>query len=258
MLAWGLIVVGCGGLSAEDAKKSTAQYELAVGLQQEGNMPGAFQALARSLEHDPNNAKAYLLLGTLYLLVRDDAPAEYDRKAEQAFREVIRIQQTEYRYRENLAADAYNKLGVLYIHQGRHGDAVRELKVAVGDIYNRKAYLAWGNLGWVYYKDAKYDKAVEALTRSVELERRFCVGYYRLGEVYQAMRAFEKSEKALTQALEADPRCEALQVAWRLRGEVRANLGAREEAIGDFERCVELNPESEAGQACSRLLEASN
>jgi tetratricopeptide (TPR) repeat protein len=254
-----LFVAGCGAsISEEDASKSQSQYELAVGLNDEGNLPAAFQALARAIEINPYNAKAHLFLGTLYLLIREEDPEQYDPKAEQSFRKVIEIQAGDYAFRENLAAEAHNKLGVLYIHTGRYSDAVRELKIAVGDLFNRRAYLAWGNLGWVYSKMDKPEKAIQALRRAIELQPRFCVGYYRLGEVYASRRDFEKAETVLTKALEAHERCETFQQAWKLRGEVRAKLGEREDAISDLERCVELSPDSESGQECSRLLESAN
>ncbi|MBN1655105.1 MAG: tetratricopeptide repeat protein [Deltaproteobacteria bacterium] len=248
---------GCGAAD-ENVKKSMTQYELAVGLHQEGNVPGAFQALTSAVELDPYNAKAHLFLGTLYLFSRKNNQIEYDRKAEECFRTVLKIQSGDYASPENLSADAHNKLGVLYIHQKRYQDSIKELKVAVSDLYNRKAYLAWGNLGWAYLEIEKYDQAIHALLRSIDLEHRFCVGYFRLGQVYSSMRDFEKAEKAFTKAIEADERCKSFQDAWRLRGEVRAKLGEREDAIADFERCVELDQDSETGDACSRLLSSTH
>ena len=54
-------------------------------------MPGAFQSLAQALEINPHNAKAYLFLGTLYLLIREEDTERYDPKAESSFRKVIEI-----------------------------------------------------------------------------------------------------------------------------------------------------------------------
>ena len=71
------------------------------------------------------------------------------------------------------------------------------------------------------------------------------------------MKAHEDAERALTSAIEADARCASFQDAWHLRGETRMKLGGREDARADFERCVELAPQSEAGKACARYLEAT-
>ncbi len=259
VLVAGLLGLACGGdISSEQARRSMTQYELAVGLNQEGNTPGAFRALANAVELDPRNARAHLLLGTLFLINREDDTADYDRKAERSFQEVLKIQAGEHAVAENLAADAHNKLGVLYIHEGRFSEAVRELETAVGDLFNRKAYMAWGNLGWAYSEMGKHKQALRALLQAIKLQPRFCVGYFRLGEVHAEMRDFEKAEKALTQAIEAHQGCSAFQEAWHLRGQVRAKLGERQDAIADLERCVELAPDSDAGQACARLLEKTH
>ncbi len=250
----------CGGRGAspEDADRSMKQYELAIGLQGEGNAPGAFQALFKALELDPENAKAHLLLGSMFLVSRDDNPATYDVKAEHHFREALRIQASDEALPEpNIRPGAHNALGVLFIHQKRYKDAVVELEQAVSDLLNRDAYLAWGNLGWAHLEVKNYPKAIDALSRAVRLQPRFCVGYYRLGDAQLKSEQAEKAEQALTRAIEADDRCKGFQDAWHLRGEARMKLGLREDARADFERCVELDANTDAGRSCSRYLEAT-
>jgi tetratricopeptide (TPR) repeat protein len=156
-----------------------------------------------------------------------------------------------------LVADARNGLGVLYVHQRRYQEAAKELELAVADLFNRDAYMAWGNLGWAYLEMKNYPKAIDALVRSVRLRPNFCVGYFRLGMAYLGTHEFDKAEQALTQAIEADKRCSTFQDAFQRRGEARMNLGMRDDSRSDFERCVELDAHTEAGQACSRYLEAT-
>ena len=72
------------------------------------------------------------------------------------------------------------------------------------------------------------------------------------------LQQLKDAERALVGALEADPSCSKtveLQGAWRLRGEVRARLGHRRDAVADLERCVELDPYSNDGRMCQTLLE---
>lgn len=233
------------------------QYELASGLQAEGNLPGAFKTLYTALELDEHNAKAHLLLANLFLLNREDNPVKYDKETEAHFKQVVVLQAGEYRVSEDLAADAHNGLGVLYMHQGKHKEAIAEFEIAVGDLFNRDAYMAWGNLGWAYLDLQNYPKAVDALARAVKLRRDFCVGHYRLAQAYLATKEYEKAEQAATNAIEADRRCDSFQDAWNLRGEARMNLGNREDAHADFERCVELQPKSDAGKTCARYLDAT-
>ncbi|HEX2678108.1 MAG TPA: tetratricopeptide repeat protein, partial [Polyangiales bacterium] len=181
----------------------------------------------------------------------------HDKEAEAHFRKVIEIQNGEHKVAEDLSADAHNGLGVLFIHQGRPQAALEDLNAACGDLFNRDAYMAWGNLGWAYLEMQNYPKAIDALARAVRLRRDFCVGHYRLGKAYVATKDFAKADQAATAAIESDPRCGTFQDAWLLRGEARMNLGNRDDARADFERCVELQPKSDAGSACSRYLEAT-
>jgi Tfp pilus assembly protein PilF len=253
--------VACGASSAshEDSERSMRQYELAVGLRGEGNVPGALQTLYKALEVDPDNARAHLLLANMFLLDRQDNLPLYDQKSEHHFREVLRIQDSDdvKKPEQTLKAEAQNGLGVLRIHQGRYQEAAAELLKAVEDIFNRDAYMAWGNLGWAYFHLGKYEKAADSLVRSVKLHPRFCVGYFRLGSTYLKMRQFEKAEQALTSAVSVDERCAAFQDAFHLRGEARMNLGTREDARADFERCVEIEANNDTGKSCSRYLEAT-
>ncbi|MCG8553786.1 MAG: tetratricopeptide repeat protein [Proteobacteria bacterium] len=234
------------------------QYELAVGLREEGNVADAYRALHRALELDPNNAYAHLLIAKMFLLSRAESTAENDKKAEEHYLRVVRLGTEPERPRHDLVVEAQNDLGVLYIHRERYADAIRQLSAAANNLFNRHAHFAWGNLGWAYYLAADYDSALTALSRAVKLHRHFCVGYFRLGKTYVAKGDHQRAEEAFTHALQADERCRHFQEAWHLRGESRAHLKHRKDAIGDFERCVELGAYTAAGQACSRYLEASH
>lgn len=254
-----ILLAGCAsGSTSSDQERSLKQYELAVGLQAEGNQVGAFKTLYEALELDPGNVKAHQLLASLYLLYRDDDPTRHDLEAEKHFRRVIQIEEDADEPNKTLLADAYNGLGVLRIHQGAGEDAVELLTKAVEvDPFNPGAYMAYGNLGWAYQEVGNLEEAQKALSRAVKLNPGFCVGHYRLGATYMSQKSFEEAEQALTRAIEAHDSCEAFQDAWHLRGEARMNLGHREDARGDFERCVELSPKTPAGESCRRYLEAT-
>ena len=238
------------GPSRDQVMRSEREYDLGVGLWQEKNFAGAFQHLFAAIELDSDNAEAHLLLGNLFLFRRD-----WDR-AEHHLSEALRANRVLGNGgRASLNAEAQNSLGVLYLHREKADRAVQVLTDATKDLLNRTPHLAWGNLGWAYYRQGKHSKAAEALTQAVNLQDKFCLGYFRLGRVKLAQGKVEDADGALTRALEVDDdACQALQDAWKLRGEVRARLGKRDDALLDFERCVELGPESEVGKGCQGLL----
>lgn len=256
-------VSACGGPSEDDLRRSEAEYDLGRGLWEEQNVAGAFQHLQESVRLDADNADAHLLLGNLFLFRQDFAPAE------RHFREALRANAALGRSgRPALNAEANNSLGVLYIHWSRYDEAVRVLREATGDLMNHRPYFAWGNLGWAYYEQQDYAQALPALEQSVQLNPGFCNGWFRIAQVHFAQgrdaqadagrESFERAEDALTSALEIeDESCQRLQDAWRLRGETRARLGRRDDAVADFERCIELASDTEAGRTCAAMLEST-
>lgn len=257
----------CGGPSEDDVRRSVAEYDLGAGLLQEQNIAGAFQHLQEAVRLDPDHADAHLLLGNLFLFRQDFERSEHH------FQEALRANEALGRAgRPALNAEANNSLGVLYVHWQRYDDAVRVLREATGDLMNHRPYFAWGNLGWAYYEQQDYAQALPALQQSVQLNPTFCNGWFRIGQVHFAegraaatggaddtgRESFERAEDALTRALEVEEEsCQRLQDAWRLRGETRARLGRRDDAVADFERCVELESDTEAGRACAAMLEST-
>jgi len=246
------LAAGCGGgPTREQVVRSQREYDLGVGLWQERNVAGAFEHLLEAIALDPSNAEAHLMLGKLFMIHRHD----YER-AEHHFQEALRAHE-EVQARAGLPADARNSLGVLYIHWERYPQAVEVLRAAASDLMNREPAVAWSNLGWAYLELGEHVEAVRVLDQAVQLSPDLCLAWYRIGQARSGTGEPEEAERALTRALEVeDETCQRLQAAWRLRGEVRARLGHRDEAIGDLERCVELSAENEDGRACARLLEA--
>lgn len=251
---WLFLLAACGGtVSAENAHRAQKEYELSVGLLGEQNVPAAFEHLFKAKQLDPYNPEPHQLLGNLYLL-RGDL-----QKAESELRESKALAEKNPAYGPPFVAEVENSLGVVLVHQRRYDEAIALLRETASNLLNRTPHLAWGNLGWAYYEKGQYTDAVAALTQAVRQQSRFCLGYYRLGQTYLALRDFERAEDALTHCLEVtDEGCQNLQDAWHLRGQARARLGRREDAIGDFERCVELSAGNPTGRACQSYLEATH
>ncbi len=240
------------GPSSEDILRSRRELELAAALQQENNIPGAIGHLRTALELDAENAEAHLLLALIHFVNRNNPPL-----AEEHARRGVEILVEQERHGSTLA-EARNILGTILIARGKYEEAVAILERSAMDDMNTSPHLAWGNLGLAYLEAGRPADAVEPLETAVRAQPRFCVGYHRLGRAYYELDELERAEAALVQAIEADESCAdnpLLQNAWRLRGEVRARLGHRDEALADLERCVALNPRTEDGAACQRLLD---
>lgn len=252
-----LLVFGFGcvpGPSGEDLVRSQREFQLAAAMHQEQNIPGAIQHLRQSLELDSENPEAHLLMSLIQYHRHDLELAE--QHARQG-RDLLVEQQRE----GATLAEARNVLGVILTERGQYPEAIENFEASARDAMNTQPHLAWGNLGWAYLEQGQPQAAIEPLLTAVRHQPLFCTGFHRLGTAYFELEQFEAAEEALVHALEADASCGedgVHQGAWRLRGEVRARLGHRDDAIHDLERCVALGPRSADGQACQRLLDAAS
>jgi len=257
---WGFIwlaclALGCVTTSAAgtpDGERSYREFQLAASLRDEGQTASAIEHLRKALELDPENAEAHLLLGFIQMERRTYQNAEPHL--------ATAIKLLEKQSAGSTLAEARNIYGLCLIELERYDDAVVVLRESASDELNAAPHLAWGNLGLAQFHLAEYQETVTSTMEAVRIQPRFCVGYYTMARAFWHLQQLKDAERALVGALEADPSCSnsvELQGAWRLRGEVRARLGHRRDAVADLERCVELDPYSNDGRMCQTLLEDS-
>ncbi len=253
-LAW--LAVGCATTSeavTPDGERSYREFQLAASLRDEGQVAAAIEHLRTALELDPNNAEARLLMGFIQM-----ERGAY-QNAEPHLASGIKLLETQKRGGSTLA-EARNIYGLCLIELGRYDEAIVVLRESAMDELNTAPHLAWGNLGLAQFYTEDYQGTVKSTMEAVRMQPRFCVGYYTMGRAFWELQHFEDAERALVSALQVDPSCSKsvqLQGAWRLRGEVRARLGHRRDAVADLERCIELDPYSNDGRMCQTLLEDS-
>jgi len=254
-LVWlALLAVGCATTSTAgtpDGERSFREFQLAASLREEGQTASAIEHLRKALELDPTNAEAHLLLGFIQMERRDY------QNAEEHLSTGIKLLEKQKRAGSTLA-EARNMQGLCLIELERYDEAEEALRQSATDELNTAPHLAWGNLGLAQFRQGEYQEAVKSTMEAVRIQPRFCIGYYTMGQSLFQLQQWKDAESALVSALEADPSCSddpRLQGAWRLRGEVRARLGHRRDAVADLERCVELDPNSNDGRMCQALLQ---
>lgn len=253
-LTW--LAMGCATTSVAgtpDGERSYREFQLAASLRDEGQVASAIEHLRTALELDPNNAEAHLLMGFIQLERRSYENAELHLAT------AIKLLEKQ-EHGGSTLAEARNIYGLCLMELGRYDDAIVVLRESAIDELNTAPHLAWGNLGLAQFHVEEYQETVKSTMEAIRIQPRFCVGYYTMGRALWKLEQLKDAERALVSALEADPSCSnsvQLQGAWRLRGEVRARLGHRRDAVADLERCVELDPYSNDGRMCQTLLEDS-
>jgi tetratricopeptide (TPR) repeat protein len=241
------------GATTPDGERSDRELQLAAALRTEGQMANAISHLHIALDLNPNNAEAHLLLGFIQMERRDY------QKAEDELRTAIKLLEKQ-KSGGSALAEARNIYGLCLMELTRYDDAAVVLRQSATDELNTAPHLAWGNLALAQLELGEYQEAVKSTMEAIRLQPRFCVGYYTMGKALWHLQQLQDAEHALDSAINADPSCASstqLQGAWRLRGEVRARLGHRQDAVADLEQCVELDPYSNDGRMCQSILEAS-
>lgn len=95
------------------------------------------------------------------------------------------------------------------------------------------------NLGLAYYQKGDYKRAIESLTKAIELDPHSVAAYNNRGQAYSESNHWEQATRDFTRAIELAP---DLAGIYSNRGGVYRKSGNLERAIQDFDRAIELDP----------------
>ena len=112
-----------------------------------------------------------------------------------------------------------------------------------------KSVQAHFELGRVYTRMKQYPKAIGAYTKAAELDPKFPEPLFNLGYVYQVTMEYAKAEEMYARVVTLEPRY--LDEALYNLAIVQDKQGKRQEAIGNLERAVRVNP---ANKPAERFL----
>jgi tetratricopeptide (TPR) repeat protein len=133
------------------------------------------------------------------------------------------------------------------VGEGNLGEAVVLLSQAVAA--DPKSVQAHFELGRVYTRMKQYPKAIGAYTKAAELDPKFPEPLFNLGYVYQVTMEYAKAEEMYARVVKLEPRY--LDEALYNLAIVQDKQGKRQEAIGNLERAVRVNP---ANKPAERFL----
>jgi Tfp pilus assembly protein PilF len=239
--ALGIVLVlaaGCAPATAErNSRLSDIHYRLGVHELYQNRGPQAIKELLNALKHDPENADAHYTLGFIY-------------QGRRVFDKAVEHLQTAVRLRADFS-DAYNNLGTIFLEKGRYDEAIAMFRKALGNMTYATPYLAYGNLGWAYFRNGDPQRAIRHLKTALFHNPKFCQGHNNLGVVYTRLGEHARARQYLESALQQCPKY--VEAHYRL-GLARLKLRQRDLALGSFRSCESLAPDSRWGQECSRYL----
>ena len=138
--------------------------------------------------------------------------------------------------RERIKAIDQSNKGIEAFNAGLYDTAERETKLAIqaDPTYDMAHY----NLGKIYQKQRKWDKAIEAFESATQRAPGNANYFYDLGEMYLEAKQLDKAEGALKKAAELDPKL--FKAHWRL-GIVYILLEKPKEADAALRKAIENN-----------------
>ncbi len=130
----------------------------------------------------------------------------------------------------------YTRLGNLYLKKGDSGKA-QEYFIRAADISPRSGI--YRSLVDVFQGAGEYEKALDVLNQSLELNPRDAEAYMRMGEIYRGMGNYEKAAERYEEALKIRPGHPDIYINL---GEIYAGKGEYEKAGEYLTRAADIAP----------------
>lgn len=229
------------GPSAPAVEKNKAAAEAGRNLGEAylagGNLMAALRELKKAEAYDPEDHITQFDIGLVYFYRE-----RYDQ-AIQYFEKAIRLK-PDY-------APAVNSLGNAYLEKGEWDNAIEAYRKIVEDVFYGTPHFAVSNMALAYYQKKEYPQAEKYFLEALKLKPDFTNALGGLGMTYIAMGRHADAVQKLERAVRGNPKLP--QLHYEL-GRAYRGLGDRQKAREEFQRTVELAPESPMGDEAQRQI----
>jgi Tfp pilus assembly protein PilF len=184
-----------------------------VGVYQRAKKYDQAQAvLVKAIQRFPNEEQVYFLQGSLY-----EKQKKYE-EAEKAFRKALDLQKDD--------PAVMNYLGYMLADRGIHLDEAESLiqKAVQADPTNG-AYL--DSLGWVYYKQNRFDRAEEYLKKAVIFVNFDSSIHDHLGDLYFKTKRYDEARMEWNKSLQLSSEPEEIDKVKKKLDELRTIKAAK-------------------------------
>ena len=136
-------------------------------------------------------------------------------------------------------AQNYFDLGYKYYNNGEYEKAVDAYKKYIAE--NPQNSAAYNNLGGAYFGLSDYANAADAFRRAIELDPQNADAYNNLGLAYANMSNYASAVDAYKKAIEINPQ---LADAYFNLGNAYANINNYASAVDAYKKAIEINPQN--------------
>jgi tetratricopeptide (TPR) repeat protein len=143
------------------------------------------------------------------------------------------------------------KLGLFYIGQQKFENAIEALTRAVN--VNERSFTGWYGLGYSAYSLNKPEAAIIAAQNALELEKNSINALFILGLAQRQLKKYEAAEKSLIQAKKLD-KGKTSEINWNLALLYAHNLKRYSDAANELETYLKIDPEAPNKEAVKKLI----
>ena len=224
--------------SAEDRRKSEAQYKLGVSYLNESQLNEAYIKFQEALQLNPQNKRSLNALGHISTRFK-----EYD-EAVSYYKRAISI--------DPHYSDALNNLGVTFLELENWDEAARYFKMALKNPLYSTPEKANANLGYALYKKGNYPEAEKSLKASLTKYPESFRSAYVLGLVYTNLGKVGEAIELFHKAVELAPGY--IDAHWKLAN-AYLRVGNNEKALKHFLIVAENGNDSEISKKALAYIE---
>ncbi len=127
--------------------------------------------------------------------------------------------------------------GVALVMEGKYNEAIEAFNKAIE--LNPKDAVAYNNRGAAYGQTGNYKQQIEDSSKALQLNPKDAVAFNNRGVAYGELSNYEQEIEDCTKAIELNPK---LAVAYYHRGIAYHKMGNRKQAIKDKSKAYALNP----------------
>lgn len=132
---------------------------------------------------------------------------------------------------------AYNNLGLVYFKKGLYRQAMFDYNKSLE--INATDDLTYNNRGVAFGNNGLYDEAISDFNRAIEMNPRLAMAYNNRGNAYYKTGLYDEAISDFNAAIDLNP---WLAAAYYNRGVAYGKKGLYNQAILDYDKAIEINP----------------
>lgn len=198
----------------------------------QGNYRESIQTYRKILKDNQKNTKVRKNLAAVYEDINDYQAAIKE------YQKIIDIAPKEYL--------VYYDLGELYYNSGKYQKALPKLQKAIDNLQNKEVLKSsYLYLAQIFREQAKYNLALDAVNRVLELDSNSAMGYYHLGQIRDSLGKTEAAISAYQQVLRNDGSFQEVHLDL---AEAYFKLEKYSQAVRKYKKVLAENPELDLAQ----------